>query len=137
MKELWMIWTFAIGMVACTNTSDDPIPGAQMSATILSTGMWKVAYLYDNNKDETSDFDGYRFAFDAAGAFTALAGQTSFSGTWRRFRDDGLERLELSVSGNDDLDEISDDWVLVKLENRRIELRDDSNSQKQLHLVRE
>lgn len=137
MKKLWILWVGIFLAAACTNTSDDPIPSAQQTATILATGSWKVSYYYDNNRDETSDFSSYRFTFDASGNFTAMAGQTRFSGTWRRFRDDGRERLELVISGNDDMDEISDDWVILTIDDRKIELRDDSNPQDQLHLTRE
>lgn len=108
------------------------------TAALTNSGAWQVTKFVEEMKNETSDYSGFEFYFDDNGVFRAVApGGTTTTGTWARTVDDGLPRLVITIAGTEDLEEISDDWVLDSLSDTKIELSDDNlTSMESLHFER-
>ena len=88
----------------------------------LTDGVWYVTYFFDDY-DETSDFAGYSFTFNADG--TALADNgTQTSGSWSTYTDSGVEKLDLNFGTMEPLEELMDDWEILSVSSDVIELRD-------------
>lgn len=114
-------------LVACTGLTDDSLSPSADTALLTGSGAWKVARYEEHNRDETHNYQGYRFSFDDGNVLTVtLPGGSQVTGTWRRGRDDGQEVFDILLTGSKDLDELSDDWRILSLDDRRIELRDDN-----------
>lgn len=108
------------------------------TAFLTDTGPWTVSYFFDKDQDDTSDFDDYQFYFEDNSVIkVVLPDGTIFNGTWNRTTDDNLPRLVIDISGSQILDELQDDWVLIKMEDNLIELEDDNTTEvEQLHFSR-
>lgn len=99
---------------------------------------WRVTKFIDSGTDELYHFNGYSFTFSDDGSVTATNGTNSYTGTWsvtqsssntdddNRSSDDGLDDLDfnLAFSGNDDFQDLNDDWDIISQSNTRIELMD-------------
>lgn len=113
-------------------------PPAPLDPALLGGAPWRVSYFWDKDKDETSDFAGFAFTFEADGDFIVQQpGGGGFFGTWSQYSDDGFPRLEIRLTGNQDLEELSDDWIVVSSSDSLIELRDDNDTElEKLHFAR-
>lgn len=122
----------------CSNTPSLGENPATDTELLTQSGNWKVSYYWDKDKDETSDFSGYTFEFKSGEVFQATFRDGAiFTGRWFRTTDDGLPRLVISITGNKQMEELSDDWVLEVLQEKKIELRDDNDTHvEQLHFVK-
>ncbi len=98
---------------------------------IITNGSWMVSLYMDDNKDETSDFFGYTFDFNSDGTLkvTLPSGVTN-NGAWSF--DDSSSKYKITISGNDKLDKINDDWLIVSKSNDLIELKDDNTTKIEL-----
>ena len=88
----------------------------------------------DSGTDETSDYTGYSFTFNADGSLDAVNGSTMITGTWSVTSDDSSD--DDDYNSTDDIDfniffsappnfeELSDDWDIVSRSSTRIELID-------------
>jgi hypothetical protein len=138
-----MIMALIIGLIlltsGCKNAPSLGENPATDAALLTQSSSWKVSYYWDKDKEETSDFSGYSFAFEANDVFKATRGDgTAFSGQWSRTTSDGLPRLVISITGNKQMENLSDDWVLIQLSEQKIELKDDNNTHlEELHFVKE
>jgi len=106
------------------------------------SGNWTVTYYLDSGKDETSDFNGYSFSFNTDGTLQAVMSSGTFSGTWRigdssSDDDSSSNKLVIMITGNKAMDDLQDDWLIVKLNDNEIWLRDDNvSSNEELHFGR-
>lgn len=91
-------------------------------SSILTSGTWRITYFYDNG-DETSNFTGYNFTFNANWTSIAIKNATSINGTWTTYLDSGNTKLDLSFDG-DTLSEIEDDWRVTEYSATEIRLKD-------------
>jgi hypothetical protein len=102
-----------------------------------------VSYYYDDGKIETGDFSAYSFRFNTDGTFEANGGGQAYAGSWSlgEAGDDSSsssDKLIITITGNDKIDDLSDDWLIVSRSAGEIKLRDDSdNSVEELHFVRQ
>ena len=138
MKQLGKFFSLCLLLLlsACSSSLSDASGSISAdTATLTNSGEWQISYYAERSKDETSDYSGYRFFFDDNGTFRAVTpANVTFTGSWKRTTDDGLPRLVISITGNEDLDELDDDWVLNSLSDSKIELEDDNTlSQEFLH----
>jgi hypothetical protein len=131
MKKLLFLAAIAISLsvfTSCTRSSAD-------TTTIdnaATTGQWKVGYYWDE-KDETSNFAGWVFTFNANGTASATNGAATINGTW--LVKEGEFRIDLGAG--DPLSGISKHWLIVEKSNTAIKLKDDNSLQDdQLHLVK-
>lgn len=88
----------------------------------LVDGVWYVTYFFDDY-DETSDFNGYAFTFNADGTAIADNG-TQTSGSWSTYNDSGVEKLDLNFGIMEPLEELQDDWEIIFVSSDEIQLRD-------------
>ena len=129
---------------SCSNSDDDNASpaGAPVTPEQLS-GDWKVSYYYDDGKIETGDFSAYSFRFHADGTFEANSNAQSYAGSWSVGEpgDDSSNsssKLVITITGNDKIDDLSDDWLILSMTDGEIRLKDDSdNSVEELHFVRD
>lgn len=138
MKKIAIIilMSLSVAMGSCKKDDDTPSSSNNVTNTQSLPGNWKVSYYYDD-KDETSDYAGYTFEFTSDGKLNAITSSQTFEGSWQTTVDDNLPRLVISLSGNEDLVELSDDWVIVNMSNTEISLRDDNLSQTdELHFTK-
>ena len=111
--------TDLFNQVDCSNS------GGNTSTAIedqLTDGVWYVTYFFDDY-DETSDFNGYSFTFNADGTALADNGMQT-SGSWSTYADSGVEKLDLNFGTMDPLEELQDDWEILSVSADLIELRD-------------
>lgn len=112
-------------MTACSNDDDNnnTITTGSVTSTLID-GNWRVTYYWDNNQDETSDYNGYTFTFGNGSVLTAMRSGTPTVGSWSTLVDDGKVKLVILFSSPADLIEISDDWEVTERTNTRIKLKD-------------
>lgn len=125
MKKIFYLLTFStILFTSCSNDDDNSaITTGSVSSTLID-GSWRITYYWDNNQDETSDYNGYTFTFGNGNVLTALRAATPTVGTWTTLTDDGKVKLVISFSSLPELIEISDDWEVTERTNTRIKLKD-------------
>jgi len=118
-----------------TNNSNS---AQQVTTLMTQTGSWKITYFWDTDKDETSNFTGYVFNFNADGSLTAVKGSTTVSGSWSVVddssnssndddgdsTDDDDFNIFFSVSTTSDFDDLIDDWDIISVSADKIELTD-------------
>ncbi|MBF6641121.1 hypothetical protein IVB69_06490 [Flavobacterium sp. J49] len=97
--------------------------GSSAFTDVLTSGTWYISYYFEDDDDETSDFNGYTFTFNSNGTSTALRNGVTTNGTWSTFVDSGQNKLDLIFNGIN-LDEIEDDWRIIEYSNTQIRLKD-------------
>lgn len=118
---------------ACDPGDDSNLvnPGNQQAL-----GQWVVTYFWDKDKDETSDFNGYVFDFQADGVLIATKGTSTFNGTW--VKNDSSNKLILNIHGTYPLEEMTDDWLILEMNDTAIKLKDDNTEHlEELHLKKQ
>lgn len=93
-------------------------------SSVISSGTWRITYFYDDG-DETSDYAGYNFTFNANGTSIATKNLSSINGSWLTYLDNGNTIFDLLFNG-DILDEIEEDWRVVEFSSTVIRLKDSS-----------
>lgn len=138
MKNLksFSLFTLAILItVGCSKKENNDL--AQISQTDLESKLeqnkWVVEYFEDRGKDETSDFTNYTIAFVADGSLVVSAGgeKAQFTGSWMLsgVSDDSSSsgrKLIMTISGNDIVRELDEDWKIIELTDSHLKLFDDS-----------
>jgi len=141
MKTLALLPILAMFVFACSNTdtTSDPVADLSAKTQMVMKSDWKVSSYLDSGKDETSDFSGYRFAFNTDGTFVATLNSSTFNGSWTLLQgstkpddsgnlsnDDKLAKLTITISGNKQMDNLSHKWLVDKITDSEIWLRDDN-----------
>lgn len=101
--------------------------GTDTFVTVITSGTWRVTYYFDDD-DETSDYNGYVFTFNANNTITVVKNALTYTGTWSFYEDDGVAIFELNFSDSE-LSELGDDWELLEFSNTVVELKDDGNDE--------
>lgn len=128
-------FTLAAFTISCQK-DENPIQPTSPGPQSL-TGNWKVSLYVDNNKDETGNYSNYTFEFLQNGGFIARTANSEFSGTWSEITDDNKLKLVISIAGNSDLLELSDDWVIISMNETEIRLEDDNQTDpEQLNFIK-
>lgn len=89
------------------------------------SGVWKVSYYWDKDKEETSDFNGYSFKFEEDGTFIAERNGNTQKGSWKV--SDSSKKFIISINSVKPLDDLVDDWLIIEKSDNLIKLRDDSD----------
>lgn len=118
-----------ISLASCSKSNDDNPTNNNVIDQV--TGDWVVTYYYDSGKNETSDYNGYSFIFATDGTLTAEHSTGTFTGTWRigdssSDDDNSSNRFVITITGNKRMDDLQDDWVIVKISDTEIHLQDDN-----------
>lgn len=140
-KVMFIIGLSAAGLfTACNNVSDNPSPagtgGTKTAKEIendISSSDWVVSSFVDSGKNETHKFDGYVFHFRKGGVLEAVSDSGTFTGTWSVTEsgdDDPLPHSHfiMAITGNETMDEVSDDWLQVEITTSVISLKDDNTA---------
>lgn len=117
-----------IGLASCTKKDVSQLTDSQKASRI--EGSWRITLFTEKNGSEMHDFSGYTFDFAKDGSFNSTVSGQGYEGTFTFGKDDGLDRIFVSISGTSDLDELTDDWVLNKLESKNMIWLDDSGSER-------
>jgi len=99
------------------------ITAAQVN-TLIVDGTWDVSLYNEAGIDETSDFSGYTFDFNADGSLI-VTGPESKTGTWNSTTDSGKVKIPIAFATETDgpFESISDDWFVLTATNQKIELK--------------
>jgi hypothetical protein len=145
-----LVTAIIVTATACSKT-DDSSATTDLSATVkkeIITDTWMIGSYIDKGKNETSNYTGYSFTFSDNGILTANVSGTSFTGTWSigsdhsgsddSGHDSGDDsKLILSITGNYQMDELTDDFQIVSISENEIVLKDDNPTKiKELRFVR-
>ena len=133
MKKLFYIPALMVSYLITTAAScqhDDnsnPTPANPVVNTTPAGSGWRVSLFNERSENKTNDYTGYTFEFASSGTMTAVRNGQTTNGTWRQFRNDGLDRFEIQLSTTDNnLQELNDDWVIVSKSDALISLKDDN-----------
>jgi len=145
----------AIISVSCRK---DPQTASTTSSTavsqkvVVASNAWKITSFIGMGINQTSDFSTYIFQFNSDG--TSVASSTGigilYYGSWSlrqgsnsSYDDSGNHsggdnnKLSIALSGNHHMDEISEDWKIMKLTSSEMWLVDDNpSSQKEIHFTK-
>ncbi|MGJ8666627.1 MAG: hypothetical protein ACSHW7_09695 [Patiriisocius sp.] len=131
-------------LVSCgddDNSNNDTTPNqtsADQTTAIAQTGTWRITYFFDSDTDETSDFAGINFTFNADGSVNAAGNGQLQNGTWSisdnssnsSNDDDGNStsdddfNLFFPVPDSSIFEDLNDDWDFVSVSETKIALTD-------------
>lgn len=134
-KFFCLIFVLAFGIACDKNETDSEINAADITSikSTMTNGEWRVSYYFDSEKEETTDYAGYRFTFNGDGVLSVTDGNTSLSGAWSitdsgNSSDDSKDDSELDFNilfnGSELFEELSDDWDIKTYSSTKIELVD-------------
>lgn len=112
------------GLTSCTQSDVSKLSDQQKTDRL--EGSWIITLFEEDNGAKVHDFSDYSFDFAKDGSFKATVSGQTYNGTWDFGKDDGLERIYITITGTSKLDELTDDWVLDKLENKSMTWKDDN-----------
>ncbi|MEQ1554890.1 MAG: hypothetical protein ABL929_11955 [Ferruginibacter sp.] len=84
-------------------------------------GSWRVSYYWDK-KDETNNFAGYNFSFNANGQISATNGTNTITGAWSQTS----SRFVVNFGNTLIFSDINGDWQIVEKTANSIKLKDDN-----------
>jgi len=103
---------------------------------ILNEGTWLIANFTDDGENYTSEYNDFIFDFKEDFSVTATKGEDVVNGTWLVINDEGKLKLELDFGEIIPFDELNDDWLVVEIENLRVEVNDlDDDGNEESNLV--
>jgi hypothetical protein len=91
---------------------------------ILKEGTWQVTNFTDDGENYTSEYNGFVFDFKENFTVTATKNEDVVNGSWAIIYDDGKLKLELDFGETTPFDELNNDWLVVEIENLRVEVND-------------
>jgi hypothetical protein len=101
--------------------SDDALQAGEVLAATVTPGTYMVLRFIDTGDDQTAEFNGYTFQFQADGDLIAMRNGMTFTGSWRL--NSAQTRMTISISGTAALKDLDDDnWRVNRLTNQRISL---------------
>ena len=137
---LLLMLSFSLMSSMCSNDDDGGSPNDNSLeiaeiVTIAQSGTWRITNFNDSGQNETSDFNGYDFSFNADGSLVATNGSNSLTGTWSvtddsnssddSSSDDDIDfNIFFPVPESNDFEDLNDDWDIVSTSSTRIELMD-------------
>ena len=139
-KNTFLCFLFLTALFACTK--DVRKMTDHRKERLLKSTDWKITKFTYNDTDYTQDFVIDTLHFEKKSKLTIYSDSGStFSGTWylaktdfeRKNNDPG--KLVISITGNDQMYALSDDWEFVSLSRKKVELTGtDRNDSKTLTL---
>ena len=126
--SLFAATIFALfALISCTRTADSLSTSNTLSSTDLN-GSWRVTLFSERGNDETTDFNGYTFAFESNGTLTASRNGIVQAGTWSITDNSRKFNIALGpkTDANKPLGELTDDWKIITTSATEIKLTDDN-----------
>jgi hypothetical protein len=157
MKKLSLLLVIIVAIASASCKKDQqPVSSfnenGNTQKVVVESNAWKVSFFTEKGIDQTSDFSTYLFQFNSDGS--AVANRTGigilYYGSWSlaqgnhsSYDDSGNHsggsenKLVISLAGNHHMDEISEDWKIVKLTDAEMWLMDDNTtSAKTIHFIK-
>lgn len=134
MKKIILLSGIICSALLMPSCSDDSLADVTVTeAEALATGSWKVVYYFDNSDGVSNDFDGYTFEINDDGTISASKSGTTYTGTWMvKSSDDDPDydkEMEITITGNDQMDELDGSWLIAELTDNSLQLKDDTPSE--------
>ena len=137
-QKIFYIVTFLIlglPFISCETSDDGAMENTEINITDLkatvTSGTWVVVLFEEEGLDETTDFSGFSFLFNADGVLRADSDDNSISGAWSITSDDDdlKDDVDFNIffSSPANFTELSEDWDIVSFSETRIELKDVSD----------
>lgn len=116
---------FAYSCSSSDDSNDDPNNNLaveiQTIETAAESGTWRITSYIDSGQDETNDFNGYDFTFNANGTVMAVNGATTVNGSWsvtdnNNSSDDSPDSdidFNLSFAAPEEFMDLTDDWDVI------------------------
>ena len=133
---LLIMLCFALMSFTCSE--DDEIDMNDNSAEVelikntVQSGTWIITSFIESGVNQTNQYSGYSFTFNANGTLNATNGTQTYNGTWSITNDDDSDD---DSNSNDDIDfniyfaspatfndDLTEDWEIVTRTNTKIEL---------------
>lgn len=126
LKFLAMLFFIIASTLSCSKdekTTANGITAAQVNTQIVE-GTWGVSLYNKAGIDQTSDFSGYTFDFNADGSLV-VTGPAKKIGTWNSSADVGKVKIPIAFETETDgpFESISDDWIVLTATDIMIELK--------------
>ena len=103
---------------------------AEIKATAMD-GEWRITYYFDTDKEETTDYSGYVFSFNADGSLIASNGSVEVVGVWSVTNSDSSDDddsgdvdFNISFTSPANFEELTDDWDILEYSSTIIKLTD-------------
>ncbi|MBR9913390.1 MAG: hypothetical protein GYB32_00970 [Algicola sp.] len=132
--------SFSLMSSMCSNDDDDGNPNNNSQQivqieTTAESGTWRITNFNDSGQNETSDFNGYNFSFNADGTLVATNGSNTVNGTWSvtddsnsnddSSSDDDIDfNIFFPVPESNNFEDLNDDWDIISISSTTIELID-------------
>lgn len=116
---------------SCSRNNDDTVANPNQAAI---KGTWRISLFTDSGNDETTDFNGYVFTFNAGGVLSVIKSGVTKTGSWNRNTSSNKFNIDLGakVAGNLPLGELTDDWEILSITASEIALADDNPANAEL-----
>jgi hypothetical protein len=141
MKALLFLPALALILASCSNSdsSSDPVADLSTQNNMVSQKNWIVNLYTDSGKDETSNYASFIFNFKSDGTFIAASSTETYTGSWSLAQpsatpddsgndatDDKFNKFTILVSGSKLMEKLSHKWLVEKITDTEIWLRDDN-----------
>jgi len=142
--KLTLVFSMVLAFASCNkddSSNDSSTPNetsADQTTQIAEIGTWRITSFIDSGQDETSDFTGYSFSFNADGVLLATNGNETITGAWSvsddssnsssdddgNSTDDDDFNIFFAVSEDSKFEDLNDDWDFISVSSSKIELID-------------
>ncbi len=106
---------------SCKKKEDDST--SITTASIITSGTWRITLYNDSGNDELSQYAGYTFTF-TNGNVSAVKNSNTVTGTYSTRTDDSKKKLVLDFGAIVPFDELNDDWHIVEETSTKIRCQD-------------
>lgn len=129
MKKIYLIAGLATSFLFFSCGEEEPsapTPSPAGNQVSSATDVWKLNLKIEENEDITNEFSQFEFKFLSQGVLEVVNTQsnTTTTGSWLIFEDDGVQELRISNLQSQALDELNDDWYRVELNDSTMWFRD-------------
>ncbi len=126
---LAILVTGVLILVSCTRSPDSiGANNGTNSASNITAGNWRVTLFSERGINETADFAGFSFSFNANGVLVATRNGVSQNGTWSITNSSTKFNIDLGpkTDVNKPLGELTDNWKIISVTATEIKLTDDN-----------
>ena len=142
--KLALVFSMVLTFTSCSkddSSNDSSTPNetsADQTTQVAESGTWRITSFIDSGQDETNDFTGYSFSFNADGVLLATKGNETITGSWSvsddssnsssdddgNSTDDDDFNIFFAVSEDSKFEDLNDDWDFISVSSSKIELID-------------
>ncbi|MDX1700474.1 MAG: hypothetical protein R3250_07655 [Melioribacteraceae bacterium] len=128
-----LLFVLMMTVFNCSEDNNDPAPQdtqQQQLQNEAAAGIWIISNFVDSGTDETNDFVGFVFDFQANGDLVATSSTVTYTGTWSitdsNSNDDSTDDLHFNIYFNltNDFEDLNDDWDIISYSSTSIVLQD-------------